>query len=88
MTEITGILEQFADLLANKLATQLQRNHGSTAGQRPLPIDQAAVYIGRTKEAVQYLVAAGKLPTVRSDRRVFLDIQDLDNWIEEHKEHS
>lgn len=88
MTEITGILEQFADLLANKLATQLQRNHGSAAGQRLLPIDQAAVYIGRTKEAVQYLVAAGKLPTVRSDRRVFLDIQDLDNWIEEHKEHS
>lgn len=88
MTEFTGILEQFADLVANKLAVQLERNHGSTTGQRLLPIDRAAIYIGRTKEAVQYLVAAGKLPTVRSDRRVFLDIRDLDQWIEEHKEHS
>lgn len=27
----------------------------------------------------------GKLPVVRSDRRVFLDLHDLERWIEEHK---
>ena len=50
MTEISGILEQFADLVASKLATELQ-----------------------------------KRPAVKSDRRVFLDIHDLDRWIEEPK---
>ena len=85
MTEISGILEQFAELVATKLAAELQKNHSSPLHQRLLTIDQAAVYIGRTKEAVQYLLATGKLSTVRSDRRVFLDIQDLNQWIEEHK---
>lgn len=85
MSEITGILEQFADLVATKLAAELQRNHSPAVTQRLLSVDQAAVYIGRTKDAVQFLLASGKLPTVRSDRRVFLDIRDLDQWIEQHK---
>lgn len=86
MTEITGILEQLADLLAVKLAAQLQNGHNSPFNPRLLTIEQAGVYIGRTREAVQSLVATGKLPTVRSDRRVFLDVKDLDRWIDEHKE--
>jgi excisionase family DNA binding protein len=85
VSEIGQIFEQFAGLVAIRLASELQKNHGSTVGQRLLTIDQAAVYIGRTKEAVQYLVAAGKLPVVRSDRRVFLDLHDLERWIEDHK---
>jgi hypothetical protein len=31
------------------------------------------------------MIAAGKLPTVKSDRRVFLDIKDLDQWIDQAK---
>ena len=85
MSEISGILEQFADLVVTKLAAELQKNNGASLSQRLLTIDQAAVYIGRTKDAVQYLIAAGKLSAVRSDRRVFLDVQDLDHWIEDHK---
>jgi len=85
MTEISGILEQFADLVASKLATELQKARAPALAPRLLTIDQAAVYIGRTKDAVQYLLATGKLPAVKSDRRVFLDIHDLDRWIEEHK---
>ena len=85
MAEISGILEQFADLVASKLPTALQKNHAPALAPRLLSVDQAAVYIGRTKDAVQYLIAVGKLPAVRADRRVFLDVHDLDNWIEEHK---
>jgi excisionase family DNA binding protein len=85
MAEIGGILEQFADLVAAKLAAQLQNNHNSPFNPRLLTLEQAGTYIGRSREAVQSLVATGKLPTVRSDRRVFLDVKDLDRWIEEHK---
>jgi excisionase family DNA binding protein len=53
---------------------------------RLLKVEQAAVYIGRTKDAIQHMIANGKLPTVRSDRRVFIDMRDLDAWIEENKQ--
>jgi excisionase family DNA binding protein len=52
---------------------------------RLLSAAEAAVYLGRTKEAVEHMVAAGKIPRVRADRRVFLDVRDLDKWIEENK---
>lgn len=35
---------------------------------------------------MQHMVAEGKIPTVRSDRRIFIDVQDLDRWIAEHKQ--
>ena len=53
---------------------------------RLLTVEQAATYPGRTKEAIQHMVANGKLPTVRSDRRVFVDVLDLDAWIEDNKQ--
>jgi len=48
-------------------------------------VEQAAVYLGRTKEALQHLITSGKLPVVRADRRVFLDVRDLDEWVERNK---
>lgn len=85
MSEFSGILEEFADLVAAKLAAQLQNNQTLPCNPRLLTLEQAGTYIGRTKEAVHSLVATGRLPTVRTDRRVFLDVKDLDRWIEEHK---
>jgi excisionase family DNA binding protein len=85
MNDLNGILEQFANLVAARLAAELLNNHTSAVNRRLLSVDQAAIYIGRTKEALQFLLASGKLPTVRSDRRVFLDIRDLDKWIERSK---
>lgn len=31
------------------------------------------------------MIAGGKLPVVRADRRVFLDVRDLDRWIDANK---
>ena len=77
--------DRLLELLAEKLASRLAPD-GIGLCPRLLTIDQAAVYVGRSREATQHLVASGKLPTVRTDRRVFIDRQDLDRWIEEHKE--
>jgi len=88
MSDLNGILEQFADLVAARLAAELLNDHRSAVNRRLLSVDQAAIYIGRTKEALQFLLAAGKLPTVRSDRRVFLEIRDLDQWVERNKGNS
>ena len=83
-------LDQLLDALADKVAQRL-REDAPAAGSpsvrpRLLTVEQAAVYIGRSKEAVQHMTSSGKLPTVRSDRRVFVDVEDLDGWIREHKQ--
>ena len=53
---------------------------------RLLTVEDSAIYIGRTKKAVQHLIASFKLRTVKSDRRVFLDRDDLDEWIRSYNE--
>ena len=76
--------DRLLEVLAEKLASKLSQDP-SRLYPRLLTIDQAAVYLGRTREAVQHLVGSGKVPTVRADRRVFLDRLDLDKWIDENK---
>ena len=75
-----ALLEILAEKLANRLAQEPSR-----LLPRLLTIEQAAVYLGRTREATQHLASAGKIPTVRSDRRIFLDRLDLDKWIDDNK---
>jgi excisionase family DNA binding protein len=84
-------LDALLERMAEKVAERLQNGDqgGSANGEvrpRLLTVEQAAVYIGRTKDAVHHMIAGGKLPTVRSDRRVFIDMRDLDAWIEENKQ--
>jgi excisionase family DNA binding protein len=83
-------LEYLLDALSAQVAQRLKPSMpGGTASQssapRLLTVEQAATYMGRTKASVQHMVPDGALPWVRSDRRVFLDRQDLDRWIEQNK---
>ena len=82
--DLGPLLDQIADLIAAKLDLRMPRS--SVQDQRRLlTVGQAANYLGRTKVSVQHLVANGVLPAVRFDRRVFLDLRDLDRWIDENK---
>jgi excisionase family DNA binding protein len=85
--EARGIEDLLLDSLADRVAARILERLGETqcASKRLLTTEQAAEYLGRSKESVQHLVSSGKLPTVRSDRRVFLDVRDLDEWIEVNK---
>ena len=76
--------ESLLEILAEKLAGKLSQD-GSRLYPRLLTIEQAATYLGRTREATQHLASSGKIPTVRSDRRVFIDRLDLDKWIDDNK---
>jgi len=85
MSDINELtFDRLLETLAEKLATKLAQDPGRLA-PRLMTVDQAAVYLGRTREAVQHLVGSGKVPTVRADRRVFLDRNDLDKWIDDNK---
>jgi excisionase family DNA binding protein len=75
-----ALLEILAEKLANRLTQEPSR-----LLPRLLTIEQAAAYVGRTREAMQHLSSSGKIPTVRADRRIFLDRLDLDKWIDDNK---
>jgi excisionase family DNA binding protein len=85
--DLGALLDALAERVAEKVRASLAENGGGMAVRpRLLTVEQAAVYLGRTKDAIQHLVAGRKLPVVRDGRRVFLDVQDLDRWIENHTE--
>lgn len=82
-----AFLEHLASRVAERVLDGLSHSaHNKGHEARLLSVERAAAYIGRTVAALQQMIASGKLPTVRSDRRVMIDIIDLDKWIERHKE--
>ena len=83
--DIDALLRNLARLLAEEVTSlgQTSARHLST---RLLTVEQAATYLGRTRNAVEHMVSCGKIPRVKSDRRVFLDVKDLDEWIQDNKE--
>jgi excisionase family DNA binding protein len=88
-TFIEGITDGLADILAAKVMAKItipQREGAAAVPPRLLTVEQAATYLGRTVDAVQHMVAARRLPTVRDGRRVFLDIRQLDQWITQNTE--
>jgi len=84
--DLNGIVDAVAERLLERLREDGGVFGGGSVRPRLLTVEQAAGYIGRSKEAVQHMISSGKLPTVRADRRVFVDLEDLDCWIREHKQ--
>ena len=61
------------------------RGKGERPRKRLYAIPEAAEYLGRTPWAIREMIWKGKLPAVRDGRRILLDINDLDYWIEANK---
>jgi len=83
---IDAMLDTLATKVAEKIrADLLRQDNGTLIRPRLLSIQQAAAYLGRTEEAIRHMINTAKIPSVRSDRRIFLDAVDLDHWIESNK---
>jgi excisionase family DNA binding protein len=74
---LNALADAIAERVYQRLTAALARDKG-----RLLGVPAAAEYIGRTPSALRHLIAKGTIPSVRRDRRVQLDRQDLDNWLE------
>lgn len=72
-----------ATIRAQVLAEQQAKPQ--TTGLRLLTVGQAAEYLGRTESAIRQLVHKRRLPVVRFDRKIRIDIRDLDRMIEEYR---
>ncbi len=53
--------------------------------KRLYSVEEAARYLGRTVWGVREMLWAGKIPFIKDGRRVLVDIDDMDEWIEKSK---
>ena len=56
--------------------------------KRLYSINEASVYLGRSVWAVREMLWAGKMPYVKDGKRILLDIQDMNCWIDQSKTRS
>jgi len=53
--------------------------------RRLYTIEDASVYLGRSPWTVAEMVRTGKLPYIPDGKRKFIDIEDINLWIEKSK---
>ncbi|OPY75261.1 MAG: Helix-turn-helix domain protein [Syntrophorhabdus sp. PtaU1.Bin153] len=49
-------------------------------------MQDTAIYLGRSLNAVRQMLWDGKLPFIKDGKRIFIDVRDLDTWIERSKQ--
>lgn len=77
-------LDYLLDSLADRLATRIGERTTDSLRPRLLNVNQAE-YLNRSSHSVRHLVSIGKLRVVKLDGRIFLDVRDLDQAIEDAK---
>ena len=69
--------------------TNNKQDHGITnpMRQRLLSLKQASKYLGRGEDSMRELIYARVFPVIQEGERskMWLDISDLDSWIEDRK---
>jgi excisionase family DNA binding protein len=53
--------------------------------KRLYSLKESAVYLGRGLHGVRDMVWRGEIPIVRSGRKMFIDIRDLEEYVERNK---
>jgi excisionase family DNA binding protein len=54
--------------------------------KRLFSIKDTSIYLGRSINSVRDMIHSGKIPFIRDGKRIFIDVRDLDLWIERSKE--
>ncbi len=70
---------------AQAQAHPVSNQNSKTASPRLLTVKQTAEYLGRTVSAIRQLIYKRKLPVIRIDRAIRIDVQDLDRLIDEYR---
>ena len=54
--------------------------------KRLFDLKESAIYLGRPVFSVRTLIWNGALPVIRDGRKYYLDVRDMDGYIDKHKE--
>jgi excisionase family DNA binding protein len=82
---LDGLAKALAVEIAERLKPEMARLSAPVIQPALLTVKEAAIYLGRSEQAIQHLVFERALPVVRVGRRVHLDRRDLDAFIEKNK---
>jgi len=53
--------------------------------KRLYSIKDASVYLGRSLWSVREMLWAGRLPYIKDGKRIFIDIRDMERYIDQNK---
>ena len=70
----------------NSKGSQKAQRTNNPLTKRLYDLKEASVYLGRPIFSVRTLIWKGALPYVKNGRRLYLDVHDMDSFIERHKE--
>ena len=73
------------ETIMNK-GSQKTRGTANPVRQRLYDLKASAQYLGRPVWGVRELIWAGKLPYIQEGRKQYIDIVDLDQYIERNKQ--
>jgi excisionase family DNA binding protein len=76
--------------LINQQDTKAQTidNPSCALSKRLYNIKESAVYLGRSEWALREMLWAGKMPYVKDGKRILIDINDMNEWIDQTKTRS
>jgi excisionase family DNA binding protein len=75
-----GFIDKLAEAVAAKIVGL------GIIAPRLMTLEQGAGYLGMTIDALRYKASTRQIPAVKVDKKWRFDKQDLDRWIEEHKQ--
>ena len=80
-TPLDALVDQLAAIIAVRLETRLVPESPAMHFGRLLTVKQAALYLGRSEQAVQHLIHKRQIAIVKKGRRVHLDKNDLEGGL-------
>jgi excisionase family DNA binding protein len=54
--------------------------------KRLFSLKDTSIYLGRSLNSVRQMLWDGKIPFIKDGKRVFIDVKDLETWIEQSKQ--
>ena len=86
MSTTANFADALIEAIVDGVVKRLAGVQSPSSSPRLLTVEAAAQYLSRTMNGVRHLIHEDKVPVVKLDARVFLDVRDLDRVIEESKE--
>ena len=83
---LNGLIEALAEKVAERLSRERTVGNGLHRAARLLTLKQAAAYLSLSLSTVKNMLVSSELRVVSRGGRRMVDIDDLDVWIERHKD--
>ena len=66
------------------VTTDMNKIHKNRPIKRLYSIKDASIYLGQSECAIREMIWAGKMPYIKDGRRILLDINDMNEWIDKN----